>query len=127
MKYLPRTALLLLGLTLAGCASTGATGGQESDSEEVYVQVDNQARADLDVSVLVTGQEIRLGRVQIGDQRRLYISSAVLRTPPYSFAIRLIARDGTGTYTTPPMLVREGQNVVIEASPTLSSSRYTVR
>jgi hypothetical protein len=89
--------------------------------------VENNTRADLDVSILANNQELRVGRVQMGDTGRLRAPAAALRTPPYSFAVRLVARDGTGSYTTPALNVLGGQDVYIDAGPTLGSSRFEVR
>lgn len=128
MNRLARAAAFLALASLpAACASGGAAGSDTADTERVFVNVENSARADLDVSVIGYGQSIRLGRVQLGDQRRFRMPSAFLRRSPYSFAIELVARDGSGTYSTPQMLVRQGQNVYIDATPTLSSSHFEVR
>lgn len=127
MHRLFRGALFLVLALAAACASTGESGAAESDSERVFIDVENSARADLDVSILRGGQEIRLGRVQIGDERRFRAPAAFLRSPPYNFSVRLTARDGSGSYTTPDLNVQQGQNVYIEASPTLPGSRFTVR
>jgi hypothetical protein len=129
MNRLSRAAVLLaLASFPAACASAGEAGGSDSpDAERVFVSVENSARADLEVSVIGYGQTIRLGRVQLGDQRQFRVPSAFLRTPPYSFSVEVVARDGSGAYTTPVLLVRRGQNVSVDASPTLSSSRFEVR
>lgn len=126
MKRLSRAALLLFLLLAPLACATAAEDGQEATGR-VYVQVENSARADLSVSIYSGGQELRLGRVQVGDDQRFYVPAPVLRSAPYSFAVRLIARDGSGEYTTPALVVNQGQNVHIDASPTLSSSRFTVR
>ena len=125
-RFIRGTHFLVLAF-VAACASAGQTGGAETDAEVVFVDVENDARADLDVSLVRGGQDIRLGRVQVGDQRRFRTPSAFLRTAPYSFAVRIVARDGSGSYTTPSLLVQQGQNVYIEASPTLPSSQFSVR
>lgn len=129
MKRFSRAGLFLfLALVAAACATAGETGADAEDGpDRVDVEIDNSARADLDVSVLSGGQELRLGRVQMGDRQRFRVPAPVLRSPPYSFTVRLVARDGTGTYTTPQLVVNEGQDVYIDASPTLSGSRFTVR
>lgn len=128
MNRLARAAVLLaLASIPAACASAGEAGSDNPDAERVFVNVENSARADLDVSVIGYGQSIRLGRVQLGDQRRFRVPSAFLRTPPYSFSVEVVARDGSGSYTTPVLLVRQGLNVYIDATPTLPSSRFEVR
>lgn len=128
MKRAARSVLLpfLFLLAPAACATTGSGEDGGEDITPVMIQVENSARADLDVRILSGGQELRLGRVQLGDTGRFRAPATLLRSPPYSFSVRLIARDGTGTYTTPQLNVREGQNVRLYASPTLSSSRWVV-
>lgn len=128
MKRAARSALLpfLFLLAPAACATTAGEDGAESTTR-VMIEVENSARADLDVSILSGGQELRLGRVQLGDTGRFRAPATLLRNPPFSFSVRLVARDGTGTYLTPQLNVREGQNVQLYASPTLSSSRFEVR
>lgn len=127
MKRTVRNALLLFLLAPAACATTGTGENGAEETPRVMIQVENSARADLDVSILSGGQELRLGRVQLGDTGRFRAPATLLRSPPFSFSVRLVARDGTGTYTTPQMIVREGQNVRLYASPTLSSSRFEIR
>lgn len=127
MYRFTRGTLFLALAFVAACASAGQTGGAGTDAEVVFIDVENDARADLDVSLVRSGQDIRLGRVQVGDQRRFRAPSAFLRSAPYSFAVRIVARDGSGSYTTPSLLVQRGQNVYIEASPTLPSSQFSVR
>jgi hypothetical protein len=126
-RRIPVAFSLFLALTAAACASTAATGEEGTGAATVYVNVDNSARADLEVSILSGGQELRLGRVQVGDDQRFRVPAPVLRSPPYSFSVRLVARDGTGDWTTPSLVVNEGQNVYLDASPNLPSSRFTVR
>lgn len=116
----------LAAAALAACATT-AGGGGETTADQVYVEVENDARFDLEVSVAGRGQELRIGRVQIGEQRRLRVPASFLGEPPYGFAVRLVPRVGHDSYMTPQLNVLEGQDVYIEASPTLQSSRYSVR
>ena len=121
--------ILLLAAAPAACATTAGSGGQDQDTttDAVYVEVENDARFDLEVSVTARGQEVRVGRVQIGDQRQFRVPAPFLNDPPYAFAVRLVARVGSNSYLTPQLTVPEGQNVYIEASPTLQSSRFSVR
>jgi hypothetical protein len=126
-RFPHRAILLFMALGTAACASTAQDGPDASSSARVYVNVDSSARAELDVSLHSGGQVLRLGRVQMGDHQRFRVPAPVLRDAPYSFAIRLVARDGTGDFTTPALIVNEGQNVFIDASLTLSSSRFSVR
>ena len=128
MKHrLARTASLLVVAVAAAACATTENGDGASQTAQVYVQVQNDARADLQVSLVTDGQELRIGRVQLGDRRRFRVPAPVLREPPYAFAVRVVARDGSGSYTTPRLNVPQGQNVYIEASATLQSSRFSVR
>lgn len=128
MTSLFRAALLtLLAVFATACASAGTSGESDTTADPVYVNVDNSARSDVDVSVRAGGQNLRLGRVQIGEDRGLRVPDTFLRSAPYSFAVEVVARDGTGSYTTPSLVLNQGQDVYIEVSPTLSASRYTVR
>lgn len=127
MNRFPAILPILLAALVAACASAAGGGQEEENTSTVYVNVENSASADVDVSLTRGGQTLRIGRVQVGDQRRFRVPSAFLVAPPYSFLVEVIARDGTGRYTTPSLVVHEGQTVYIEASRTLSTSRYTVR
>ena len=117
----------LAAAVLPACAATTGGAATETSADRVYVEVENDARFDLEVSVTGRGQELRIGRVQIGEQRRLRVPTSFLGEAPYAFAVRLVPRVGQDSYLTPQLNVPEGQNVYIEASPTLQSSRYTVR
>ena len=128
MNRFPAMLLILLAALAAACASTGTGGAQEEENTStVYVNVENNASADVDVSLTRGGQTLRIGRVQVGDQRRFRVPSAFLTASPHSFMVEVIARDGTGSYPPPSLVVHEGQAVYIEASRSLSTSRYTVR
>lgn len=119
-----QSVIVALLVGMAACAS--ATSGSGSGTS-IPVHVENEARSDLDVTALIGQQEIRLGRAQVGQTGRFRLSTAMLTATPYAFAVRLVARDGTGTFTTPVLTVHEGQGVYIDAGPTLNSSRYNVR
>ena len=119
--------VLLLAAAPAACATTAGSGDQSTTTDRVYVEVENDARFDLEVSVTARGQEVRIGRVQIGDERRFRVPAPLLNEPPYAFAVRLVSRVGSSSYLTPQLTVPEGQNVYIEASPTLQSSRFFIR
>ena len=119
--------VLLVAAVPAACASTAGSGDQGTTADRVYVEVENDARFDLEVSVTARGQEVRVGRVQIGDRRRFRVPAPFLVDPPYAFAVRLVSRVGSEAYMTPQLTVPEGQDVYIEASPTLQSSRFSVR
>ncbi|MFW6205746.1 MAG: hypothetical protein ACOC5I_00775 [Gemmatimonadota bacterium] len=122
-----RVACFLIVLAAAGCASTGEPETTGSEDARVYVEVENDTHADLDIRLLARGQTIRLGRIHVGDTQRLRVPPTILDAAPYEFAVHVVARDGTGTYTTPVLTVPDGQNVHIMTRSTLSTSRFAVR
>jgi hypothetical protein len=123
LRLVPLFAVVTL---VAGCAATGS-GGQSGTVAGVMVEVDNATTSALEVTVVLDQTETRLGRTQIGDTARFRVPATLLQAPPYYFAIRLVARDGTGSFTTPILTVQDGQRVYIDAGPTLSTSRFSVR
>ena len=119
--------LIALGATAAACASATSDSDAGSGAPAVVVEVENGSRFDVDVSALIGPQEIRLGRAQLGDTGRFRIAPALLPASPYAFAIKLVARTGGATYTTPILTVREGQSVHLDTGPSLGNTRFTIR
>lgn len=118
-------------LALAACAPAGRPGGPlrtapEASPDALIVQVENQGPEGVEVVLLAGTNAISLGFVAGGTYERFSIGRAQF---PGRGQVQMIARLplGSDEYRSPPVVVSEGQGLLLRVGPQLRFSQLMLR
>jgi len=127
------TGLAAAAIIAGGCASatgatTGATQSQDVDaaSERTMIRVNNYNWSDMTVYVVRDGTRMRLGSVSSLETRMFEVPTSYLIS---AGEVRLVADPigSTRVFTSPPLLIAQGQGAEWRLENSLALSSFWIR